>query len=400
MKGKRFFLRSHAAGVTAAAAGLAVVFIVGGIAAQSVDPNQDRIDAVNETIASNAVCSNLKDFYWEIGNKDGVLGSGAHGSIKGNQSAITNFKAKPMEIASSSKWLFSAYVVEKLNGSLDAVNDVRSLNFSSPFTAFELGDSCKAATWTKPAETIQACNDRLNNISATKAADKGTAYGFFYAPGHMEWRADNRNTDAAGLGLDGSAVQLGQQIGQVLGLSSLTYVNVGLAGGGSLAPNDYSLFLRKLLGHELKLGAMLGEYSVCTLEDHNRYGLKCKYSTDIPAESTIWSEYINPRYALGHWVEDDRPLYGDGAFSSPGVYGFYPWIEKNQENYGMIAIQQTLLQQYSTEKKTGGTSVTCGRMIRQAWETGAVQNSSSYLAEPAKTCTAFSQDNCPSVIPQ
>ena len=68
-------------------------------------------------------------------------------------------------------------------------------------------------------------------------------------------------------------------------------------------------------------------------------------------------------YSVGHWVEDD-PTVGDGAFSSPGAFGFYPWIDAGKTWYGVLA---TL--------NVGGAidSVRCGRLIRKAWLTGTTQ---------------------------
>jgi hypothetical protein len=38
-------------------------------------------------------------------------------------------------------------------------------------------------------------------------------------------------------------------------------------------------------------------------------------------------------HSVGHWVEDD-PVVGDGAFSSPGAFGFYPWVDASRTHYG------------------------------------------------------------------
>jgi hypothetical protein len=67
-------------------------------------------------------------------------------------------------------------------------------------------------------------------------------------------------------------------------------------------------------------------------------------------------------YGLGHWIEDD-PATGDGSFSSPGAFGFYPWISADRALYGVVA------------RKSIGSwrSVLCGRAIRKAWQTGVTQ---------------------------
>ena len=68
-------------------------------------------------------------------------------------------------------------------------------------------------------------------------------------------------------------------------------------------------------------------------------------------------------YAAGHWVEDD-PVTGDGAFSSPGAFGFYPWIDQSKTYYGVVA---------RMAQNGAWPSVQCGRLIRKAWLSGTAQ---------------------------
>lgn len=69
-------------------------------------------------------------------------------------------------------------------------------------------------------------------------------------------------------------------------------------------------------------------------------------------------------YSIGHWVEDD-PLSGDGAFSSGGTFGFYPWIDATRTTYGVIARVD--------ERGSGRESAKCGRLMREAWVTATAQ---------------------------
>ena len=56
------------------------------------------------------------------------------------------------------------------------------------------------------------------------------------------------------------------------------------------------------------------------------------------------------------------PTVGDGAFSSAGAFGFYPWIDATRSWYGVLARQ--------TAAGSGNESAQCGRLIRKAWVTG------------------------------
>jgi hypothetical protein len=110
----------------------------------------------------------------------------------------------------------------------------------------------------------------------------------------------------------------------------------------------------------LQLGRLLGKAAVCTNP------LSCPreaVKTPIP-ETESW------HYSLGHWVEDD-PAIGDGAFSSPGAFGFYPWISADKRFYGMVAREQRHgVMSGDPGDKPAVASVNCGRQIRAAWMDG------------------------------
>jgi len=112
---------------------------------------------------------------------------------------------------------------------------------------------------------------------------------------------------------------------------------------------NYGLFLRKLLkANTLLLGNVLGSNAVCTV---------CTNSEYTPSPTLAW------HYSLGHWVENE-PGTGDGAFSSPGIYGFYPWIDSARVYYGILARSDIGTGTAATE------SAACGRLIRKAWQYG------------------------------
>ena len=84
----------------------------------------------------------------------------------------------------------------------------------------------------------------------------------------------------------------------------------------------------------------------------------CTSAVSTPVPSTeSW------HYSLGHWVEDD-PAVGDGAFSSAGAFGFYPWVDASKTYYGVLAREDLL------GTGMGVESARCGRLIRKAWMTG------------------------------
>jgi hypothetical protein len=90
---------------------------------------------------------------------------------------------------------------------------------------------------------------------------------------------------------------------------------------------------------------------VCTVS-----GDGCK-ATFSPAAPHAW------RYSYAHWVEDDAAAGDDGSFSSPGLFGFYPWIDRTKAHYGIVARKSDAAKAYLQ-------SVECGRLIRRAFFRG------------------------------
>ena len=290
-----------------------------------------RAQAATTTAESPAnACSVVRPFYWEIGD---VNAAKASGSV--NTSGGTVYSAGTvMPIASATKWLYASYVAELRAGALTAA-DIQFLNFRSGYTSFG---------FCLPGQTVAACVALGNNGVYTVATDGK----FFYDGGHMQ-----KHASLNGLGgMDSAALatELRARLGNDVGL---TFNQPQLAGGASSTAADYARVLRKLMAGQLRMGALLGTQAVCT----NPLTCAQALSTPIPS-SESW------HYSLGHWVEDD-PVLGDGAFSSPGAFGFYPWIDASKTWYGVLARQ--------TASGGGVDSVSCGRLIRKAWVTGTVQ---------------------------
>lgn len=299
----------------------------------------ERIKAAQTTAQSASACQAAQPFYWEVGDTHSVQASGQAG--RNAPSAQTK-----MQIASASKWIYGAYVAERRGGSLTQ-DDIRFLNFQSGYTDFRM---CRQG------QTVQACQSSLLNRHG--AQDRTTVGRFDYNGGHMQEHAV-----LMGLGQldnDGLASAIKRELGPAGVAWDLSYSQPQLAGGGQSNAADYGRFLRAMLAGDLKMGALLGSHPVCT----NPQTCPAEaIKTPIPMTET-W------HYSVGHWVEDD-PRVGDGAFSSPGAFGFYPWIDAGRRYYGILAREEhkgILLG--DADSKPAVRSVDCGRLIRQAWETG------------------------------
>lgn len=287
-----------------------------------------KLAAARATALNNAYCSAIHPFYWEIGTANGSLGGGSIGD-----NSVT--ASTTLAIASASKLIFASYVLEKLNGVLTA-NDIKLLNFTSGYSTFT---SCVGYF------TVNAC---YLGVTAYVA---GNDNKFYYSGGHMQKYAAV-DLGLGALGAADLATELSNFLGSDIGIS---FSIPQPAGGIQLSGEGYSLFLRKILNGNLRMLENLGTNSVCT---NTTTCPATAASAPIPATES-WS------YSLGHWVEND-PVQGDGAFSSPGLYGFYPWINADKTRYGILA-------RYDTGVDAYWDSVECGRLIRKAYATGQEQ---------------------------
>jgi hypothetical protein len=287
-----------------------------------------RTAAVNQTIAKNSSCAPLNAFYWEIGDVTGALASGKVGA--------TFDGTTKMNIASASKFVFGAYVVERFQSDLTML-DASAMRMMSGYVSLDY-DTCLTA------KSVSACFMAAQNSTLT-SADVGR---FDYNGGHFQRYA------AVDLGLgDDDAATLATDIKSQVGTEfAFTYSSPQLAAGINTSATDYAAFLRKILAGKLAIGAHLGENAVCTQPS------TCPTAVYSPAPAA-W------HYSYGHWVEDDPPT-GDGAFSSPGAFGFYPWIDATKTYYGIVA-------RYSLATGAYVQSAECGIEIRKAFMTGVAQ---------------------------
>lgn len=315
-----------AIGMTFTAAGCSPPPVSTGVQ-EPTDLSRARAAAVEQTIKSRPECTALPAFYWEIGDKDGPLVSGSVG--------LTFTSSTRMNVASASKLVWGAYVVERFKDNVDAI-DYRAMSMQSGYTSLTYASCVDAAT-------VQDCLSAGRNGQLTPSAvDR-----FFYNGGHFQKHAADLGLGA--LGNSALAAEVKKYIGAELDLG---YSSPQPAAGIQTTATDYAAFLRKLLAGQLALWGKLGARPVCTLAS------ACPTALSSPSPYA-W------HYSYGHWVEDE-PDTGDGAFSSPGAFGFYPWIDASRTYYGILA-------RYSLSAQAYLESAACGRLLRKAFLSGTPQ---------------------------
>lgn len=298
--------------------------------ASTIDPMLEaRRAAADQTARTNADCTKLGDFYWEIGSATERLGQGAIGTTIAATTRIP--------IASASKWVFGTYVLERTNGTLTAVQK-RALQMTSGYIGLN-PIRCTTST------TVESCLGTMANPNVEY--DAALVDRYYYNGAHDQILAANTVADG-GLGLGSlSGDALAAEIEATLGISSgIGFGSPQPAGGANASAEGFATMLRAIMRGDLVIGAHLGEDAVCT-----KPGASCPTASSSPSPFA-WG------YSYNHWVEAPE---GDGAFSSAGALGFYPWIAADKTLYGIISRH--------SEPGGGFDSVVCGQKIRTAWLT-------------------------------
>jgi hypothetical protein len=168
--------------------------------------------------------------------------------------------------------------------------------------------------------------------------DESTLGKFHYGGAH-----DQNLAVELGLGeldRDGLIAEVRAWLGEDL---ELAYLTPQPAGGMTGSAAQYAAFLRKLLAGDLVLRDLLGVDPVCARAGTPSSATECPDS---------W------HYGYNHWIEDDPS--SDGAFSSPGAFGFYPWISADKSVYGIVS-------RMTVDVRSADESARCGQRIRRAW---------------------------------
>jgi CubicO group peptidase (beta-lactamase class C family) len=274
-----------------------------------------------------AACRNIQPFYWEIGTKSSVVASGSAGDGSVTRDTV-------LTIASASKMVFGAYVIQKDQGKIDSAT-AKFLHMSAGYV------SLQAMSCGRGVSTVKDCFDTGDNSKYVAEDDNH----FFYNGGHFQtWAVDH---DLGSLDRQGLADEYRRVLGSDI---PFQFGVLQLAGGLRMSAAGFAMFLQRVVGGQLLFRNFLGVDPVCTLPQ------SCPGQALRSPVRAAW------HYSYGHWVEN-----GDGAFSSPGAFGFYPWIDASKNYYGIISRAG---RGRSGEGGPGFASALCGQEIRRAFFTG------------------------------
>lgn len=294
--------------------------------------------------ANGPACQAARPFYWEIGDSEGPVASG---SVDDLLHVVHYTRDTEMNLASASKWITGAYMMQVYGGE----PPVAARNAAEMLTGYHAfkESNCELT------QTVAACFHILGN----DAQDANAVGSFFYSGGNTQYLA----ADPSLLGLgDLTTAQLTAEVQAVVG-TTMHYQYPALPAGLEGSAAEYAQFLMRLMRSPADGGLVMHDYlGVDTVRT-----LPCPANESgcSPGGTIAW------HYGYQYWVEDNTtsgqfPLGGpqvgpgDGAYSSPGAYGFYPWISADKSLYGIVARRSLLPAAYQQ-------SVVCGQAIRYAY---------------------------------
>ena len=258
--------------------------------------------------SSANACDAVRPFYWEIGDASGRWRRAASAS-SGDPTVYT--ATTPMNIASASKWFYSTYFVQRTGGV--AERHRRQVPQLQQRLHRASRPACPAR---RPCSECVDLRRQRHPLRRRPTASSPTA------------AATWRSTPALnGLGaLDNAGARGRDPHARSAPTSASPTAQPQLAGGVVDDGGDYATLLRKILARRPEDARRARHPRRLHQPAHLRHA-RCRRPIP-PGES--W------HYSIGHWVEDD-PTVGDGAFSSAGAFGFYPWIDRDEDHYGVLA---------------------------------------------------------------
>lgn len=257
----------------------------------------------------------------------------------------------PIHIASASKWLSGAVIMKLADEGLLSLNDpikkffpkldgnIASITVRQLFShssgidgkgTFELIKMGASSSLAEQAEII---------LAKTLAYKPGQVFSYggesMQVAGRIAEIVSNNNFESL----------FQDKIAKPLEMKNTTFTNNNrtpqVAGGAVSSLQDYLNFLNMLSHKGIFRGRrILSETAVSQLLANQIGNAEVVYSPFSKYE-TLFNPPINMKYGIGNWREEDK--YGHlKTSSSPGAFGFTPWIDHENGYYGIIATLKSM----------------------------------------------------------
>ncbi|WP_298302010.1 serine hydrolase [uncultured Erythrobacter sp.] len=276
------------------------------------------------------------DFAVLIGTVDGEL----YSYTKGNFGLDEQFA-----IASASKWLTSATIMQLVDKGILSLSDSPQDHLS--FWTVDLMDPRSSITLEQLLSFISGFNQTPGSLNCTPAVtvtvsecvqqiyndglDTKPGSGFSYGPEHMQIAAAMAEAATGARFAEIVRTELVEPLGMssATGFVSPTTINPLASGGAASTAQDYALFLTALLREEL-------------VSDTDAFLADRIGDTPVLFRPRASNDFGDWHYALGAFVECDKPTFDtscaeDATHSSPGSFGWTPWIDQRNGYWGLIA---------------------------------------------------------------
>lgn len=243
--------------------------------------------------------------------------------------------------ASSSKWVLASVALKLVDENLVTLNDTPQMHIefwptTGPLSNITLqqllsmtsGLNNEPFCLNRIIETLEDCVEQILVDNANMSEQDKT---FYYGPAHMQ---------VAGLMLINAGefdnwAETFDYFNAITGAFDLSVFdrpsssNPRLAGGMSVNAAEYMNFLSKIADNSLLSSSLNEEMFSSQTSD-----LEMTYS---PAQDTLGKNW---QYGLGVWIEcelSSLQCSEQGRFSSPGSFGLYPFIDTQNQVFGIIA---------------------------------------------------------------
>lgn len=293
------------------------------------EPDPHAFDATNDAFRARVTSAGLAGGVLYVVRTGDVVDDASVGSVD---------HGTPIAVASAAKWFTSALLLVLVDDgklSLDEPISRRLPEFTGDKASITLRELLNHTSGLEQQDCIWNTSGDMGDCVARLARGPlefapGTAFSYGNAGYHVAGHLAEVVT-----GTDFQTL-FDQRLGEPLGLTATSWgggSNPSPAAGVTTTVDDYARFLEMMLkGGVVEGRRILSEQSVAEIQRDQVVGM------DTSNDYAVGITRI-PTYGLGLWrdVVDE----GDTAIvvSGNGAYGFYPWIDHENNAYGVLAVE-------------------------------------------------------------
>lgn len=249
-------------------------------------------------------------------------------------------------VASASKWVSAMVIFDVIRRgqlSLDSTTG-QLLGWTGPNAAITLrhllsftsGLDADAMCTRNPLTTLTNCVSTI--AGSTAIADAGTRYDYGPTHLHVAARMAEVATGKTWDQLFDEVLRQPLQLSSSVRYYTFPMMSSGMSNpliaGGLRATTDEYAKLLGLLFHKGTLGAVTA--GTPALFDAQAIE---PFPDVVVGQSPARDVGYPFRYGLAAWLECSTPATGCQKLSSPGAYGFSPWVDREHGYYGIVAMQ-------------------------------------------------------------